>query len=215
MQEETKLDIQNNDDAKRTVPIFIDSTLVSNEHSVKSLESLLDAITTLNYSPRLVATSDQAVHALSEFYYMTLSDWRTLPPSDAVELTAEAARSTEIHTWLSTHKVDFWLAFDPYMLSLNELNVVLCLNALAPNHLQEALEKFEKQQQRRLREKCTGRFTDAEWEILKTSSLDLQVLRKDTCPLWIVEAARAYVRATTRKLEQNRPSTRNACCIIT
>lgn len=215
MQEETKMDVQNNDDALRTVPIFIDNTLVSNEPSVKRLESLIQAITIRGYSPRLVATSDHAIPALNEFYFMALGDWRTLPPSSLVEPTVEAARSAEIRTWLSAHNVDFWLALDPYSLSLNELNVVLCLDALAPNHLQEALDKFEKQQQRRLREKSTGRFTDAEWEMLKTSSLDLQVLRKDTCPFWIVEAAKAYIRATTRKLDQKHASTRSVRCIIT
>lgn len=160
-----------------------------------------------------MSTTGSDVEALSSFYYKTCGpDWRTEACVDSSNDTDESrARKSEILAWLAKHSADFWLAIDPNDLELDEVNAV-AVRELDDDAAQTALTGFHKQQQRRLREKSTGRFSGEEWEILKTSPLDLNVLRKDSCPLWIIQAARVHISVTKRRLQSNQ--SHQACCLV-
>ena len=86
-----------------------------------------------------------------------------------------------------------------------------CGPGLTPSRVLEALVKLKQQTEARaLDQSKTGQYTADEWEILQGSGLPLDVLKTQTCPLWIKEGARRYL-ASARAHEQPTPERRWLC----
>ena len=76
---------------------------------------------------------------------------------------------------------------------------------LTERHVLAGLAKIRLQQQCRAYQetKSKGLYTQEEWQLLAESGLPLDILRRDTCPFWIRERARQYLRTCQQKQQKS------------
>ena len=146
-------------------------------------------------------------------------------------------RAAEIRAWLRARPQQFFLVLDdldvrvrsdgtpnPAVSDTNFVHTAELKGAesrarvvevgLTRARVAEALAKVNHQETRIVREQeGTGEFSGEEWERLRACAAlgpSLGMLKKDTCPLWIKEAARAHLAQPQGGDE--RPA-RRCCCV--